>query len=148
MKTDEINIRDPYILCDNGIYYLYGTRAETCWGKAEGFDCYKSKNLIDWSEPVEIFKAPEEFWADRCFWAPECWKYNGKYYLVTTFANESHKGIQILKSDRPDGKFEIMTESAITPTTWNCIDGTLYIEGERVFLILSHSFEDVKKGDM
>ena len=49
MKTDEINIRDPYILCDNGIYYLYGTRAETCWGKAEGFDCYKSKNLIDWS---------------------------------------------------------------------------------------------------
>ena len=56
MKTDEINIRDPYILCDNGIYYLYGTRAETCWGKAEGFDCYKSKNLIDWSEPVEIFK--------------------------------------------------------------------------------------------
>ncbi len=64
---------------------------------------------------------------------------------MTTFANESHKGIQILKSDRPDGKFEIMTESAITPTTWNCIDGTLYIEGERVFLIFSHSFEDVKK---
>ena len=25
---------------------------------------------------------------------------------------------------------------------------TLYIEGERVFLIFSHSFEDVKKGDM
>ena len=48
MKTDEINIRDPYILCDNGIYYLYGTRAETCWGKAEGFDL----SLIHISEPT------------------------------------------------------------------------------------------------
>ena len=43
MKLTDINIRDPYILCSGDWYYMYGTRAETCWGAAEGFDCFKSK---------------------------------------------------------------------------------------------------------
>ena len=29
MKSNEINIRDPYILHYDGKYYLYGTRSET-----------------------------------------------------------------------------------------------------------------------
>ncbi len=32
MKLTDINIRDPYILCSGDWYYMYGTRAETCWG--------------------------------------------------------------------------------------------------------------------
>ena len=39
MKTNEINIRDPFILLHEDRYTLYGTRSETCWGPAEGFDC-------------------------------------------------------------------------------------------------------------
>ena len=31
---------------------------------------------------------------------------------------------------------------------WTCIDGTLYFEGEKPYLIFSHSFEDVPDGDM
>ena len=42
MKLTDINIRDPYILCSGDWYYMYGTRAETCWGAAEGFDCFKT----------------------------------------------------------------------------------------------------------
>ena len=30
MKTNEINIRDPFVLVHEGKYYLYGTRGETC----------------------------------------------------------------------------------------------------------------------
>ena len=148
MKLEEINIRDPFILFTNEKYYLYGTRAETCWTKADGFDCYQSDDLVEWNGPVEIFQRPENFWADRCFWAPECWKHNGKYYLITTFANDSQKGIQILQSDRPDGSFAPVTNGPITPATWKCIDGTLYIEDEKIYLVFSHSFEDVKDGDM
>ena len=48
MKLTDINIRDPYILCSGDWYYMYGTRAETCWGAAEGFDCFKSKDLENW----------------------------------------------------------------------------------------------------
>ena len=101
---------------------MYGTRAETCWGAAEGFDCFKSKDLENWEGPFEIFHKPEDFWADRCFWAPECYEINGKYYLVATFGSEKHKGIQILQSDTPDGTFQIMTETPLTPDDWNCID--------------------------
>ena len=68
MKLTDINIRDPYILCSGDWYYMYGTRAETCWGAAEGFDCFKSKDLENWEGPFEIFHKPEDFWADRCFW--------------------------------------------------------------------------------
>ena len=45
LNREKVNIRDPYILLHEGIYYLYGTRSATCWGEADGFDCYKSENL-------------------------------------------------------------------------------------------------------
>ena len=41
----EVNIRDPYVLLDKGKYYLYGTRSETCWGEAYGFDVFVSDDL-------------------------------------------------------------------------------------------------------
>ena len=31
MKFCDINIRDPFVLVENGRYYLYGTRGETAW---------------------------------------------------------------------------------------------------------------------
>ena len=37
MRTDEVNIRDPYLLIVDGAYYVYGNRSEPCWGKADGF---------------------------------------------------------------------------------------------------------------
>ena len=45
--AQEINIRDPFVLLDNGVYYLYGTRGATCWGKASGFDVYFSGDLAE-----------------------------------------------------------------------------------------------------
>lgn len=61
MKTTEINIRDPYILVHEGTYYLYGTRSATCWGPADGFDCYVSEDRENWEGPIEIFHRPEGF---------------------------------------------------------------------------------------
>lgn len=148
MNITDINIRDPYILCTEENYYMYGTRAETCWGTAEGFDCFKSKDLISWEGPFEIFRRSDDFWADRCFWAPECYEYKGMYYLVATFGNKTHKGIQILQSSAPDGPFVPLTEKPLTPDDWNCIDGMLYLENNKIYLIFSHSFEDIPDGDM
>lgn len=42
MRREDIDIRDPYVLVHDGKYYLYGTRSATCWGEADGFDCYVS----------------------------------------------------------------------------------------------------------
>ena len=84
MKNTEINIRDPFVLLHEDKYYLYGTRSATCWGPADGFDCYVSSDMVDWDGPVEIFHRPEGFFADAFYWAPECYEYNGKFYLVAT----------------------------------------------------------------
>ncbi|MCD8216832.1 MAG: glycoside hydrolase family 43 protein [Clostridiales bacterium] len=149
MKRQDINIRDPYIMPYEGRYYLYGTRSETTWGPAEGFDCYVSENLEDWEGPFEIFHRPHDFFADRAFWAPECVYYRDAFYLITTFGEESgRKGIFILKSVQPDGPFELYSER-LTPAEWVCIDGTLYFEEDGTpVLFFSHSFEDSPTGDM
>ena len=148
MWREEINIRDPYVLVHNGMYYLYGTRAETTWGKADGFDCYRSRDLKEWEGPFEIFHRPEGFWADQEYWAPECVRLADAFYLVTTFgAEDRKKGIYVLRAEEPEGPFVPYGER-LTPEDWACIDGTVYFEGETPYLVFSHSFEDTPDGDM
>ena len=148
MLTNEINIRDPYILLHGDTYYLYGTRSETCWGSADGFDCYTSRDLKQWEGPFEIFHRPDGFFADRAYWAPECYFMNGAFYLVTTLgAPDRKKGIYALRSDSPTGPFQPCGER-LTPEDWSCIDGTLVEDDGRLYLVFSHSFEDSPDGDM
>lgn len=148
MKQNEINIRDPYVLVSGGKYYLYGTRSATCWGSADGFDCYVSSDLEQWDGPVEIFHRPDGFWADRCYWAPECYELGGRFYLVTTLSGEYvKKGVHVLVSEAPTGPFRY--RGRLTPEQWNCIDGSLYFTPEGTpWLIFSHSFEDDGCQDM
>lgn len=148
MKTDSVNIRDPYILSAEGRYYLYGTRSAECWGEATGFDAYVSDDLVEWDGPFEIFSRSEGFWANTNYWAPECYYKDGVYYLVTTLGSmDVKKGVYVLKSESPLGPFKPYGER-LTPTDWVSIDGTIYFEGETPYLIFSHSFEDVPNGDM
>lgn len=142
MKREDINIRDPYVLVHDGRYYLYGTRSDTCWGEADGFDCYVGENLKEFDGPVEIFHRPEGFFADRFYWAPECCFYKNEFYFVTTLGSETRKkGIYVLKAADPAGPFEIYS-GCLTPEEWTCIDGTLWFEDDVPWLIFSHSFED------
>ena len=148
MKTNEINIRDPYVLLHEDRYYLYGTRSESCWGEADGFDCYVSADRENWEGPVEIFHRPEGFWADRAYWAPECVYYRDAFFLITTLgAADRKKGVYVLRSDSPLGPF-VPYGVCLTPEDWFCIDGTAFFEAGQPWLIFSHSFEDDPKGDM
>lgn len=147
MKRSDINIRDPFVLVHQGKYYLYGTRSDTCWGKAEGFDCYVSEDLMEFEGPIEIFHRPDGFFADQNFWAPECYFYNNAFYFVTTFGAEDRKlGIYVLKSDSPTGPFEFYADR-LTPAEWNCIDGTLYFENGTPYLFFSRSQHGAEDGD-
>lgn len=148
MKAQDIVIRDPYVLLHEGVYYLYGTRSTTCWGPADGFDCYTSTDLVEWNGPIEIFHRPDGFFADQNYWAPECYFYQGKFYLITTLGcGDRKKGIYVLTADRPDGPFVPVRDVPLTPKDWTCIDGSLYF-GEHPYLLFSHSFEDDPKGEM
>ena len=81
MRADQINIRDPFVLAENGKYYLYGTRAADFGRKTGGFDVYVSVDLAEWSGPFACFDS-ERFGLNReVNWAPEVHCYQGSYYI-------------------------------------------------------------------
>lgn len=133
MKLKDIHLRDPFIFAENGVYYMYGTRRGMTtkvipW---KGLDVYTSENLIDWSEPIECFTRPDDFWADRDFFAPEVYRYGDGYYMFASFRSEKRlRCSQILKSESPLGPFLPLTDSPITPEDWACLDATLYVDEE------------------
>ena len=45
MRKEDINIRDPYVLLFDNKYYMYGTRGETAWSEANGFDVFISEDF-------------------------------------------------------------------------------------------------------
>ena len=144
MKREDINIRDPYVLVHDGRYYLYGTRSATCWGPADGFDCYISDDLEDFEGPIEIFHRPEGFFADSNYWAPECYEYEGAFYLLVTLGTlDDHrkKGTYMLRAEKPEGPYMVYSDK-LTPEDWTCIDATMYVEDGEPYIIFSHTLQD------
>lgn len=157
MKLNEIHIRDPFVLCADGRYYMYGTRvgepttdSPWDWGEQTGFDVYVSNDLCNWSEPQAVFERPEGFWADKEFWAPEVHIYNGRYYLIASFKGEGYcRGCQIMAADSPMGPFSPISDGPATPREWECLDGTLYVDkGGKPHLVFCHEWLQVHNGEM
>lgn len=148
LTLGDIHLRDPFILREQDQYYLYGTRGATVWTEADGFDCYTSSDLVAWEGPYEIFRRDPGFWADRSFWAPECYRYEDTYYLVTTFGSANGQlGVEVLRADSPLGPFETWSEGPVTPAGWECLDGTLHFDGVGTpHLVFSRSFRQVGEG--
>ncbi len=148
MKNSDINIRDPYVLVHDGKYYMYGTRGETCWGEATGFDCYVGTDLENWEGPYEVFHKPEGFWANKNCWAPEVHYYKGAFYMFATFKGDGvFGGTQILKSESPLGPFVEHSKGKVTPEDWECIDGTFYVSPEgKPYMVFVHEWVQISDG--
>lgn len=117
----KVNIRDPFILVENGCYYMYGTN----------WVCYKNdsgKLDGEWKLIPDTVITPPTCIDNK--WAPEVHKYNGKYYMFTTYMSSvtNRRGCTILRSDSPEGPFVEISNGHTTPTDWDCIDGTLYVD--------------------
>jgi len=150
MKLNEIHIRDPFILLEKDTYYLYGTRGSELKKLCTGLDVYTSTDLAEWSNPIEVFLKPENFWADHDFWAPEVHKYNEKYYMFVSFKSPDRcRTTQILIADKPTGPFIPHSDGSLTPKHWECLDGTLYIDKNNVpFMVFCHEWVQIKDGEM
>jgi beta-xylosidase len=150
MNLSQINIRDPFILTYDNRYYMYGTRGDNCWGECNGFDAYVSDDLVSWSEAIEVFHKPEGFWADRNYWAPEVHGYQGKFYAFISFKSPTHcRGTQILIADSPLGPFRIHSDGPVTPSDWECLDGTFYVdEAGAPYMVFCHEWVQVGDGEM
>lgn len=122
IETNIERLRDPFVITENGTHYMYGT----------GWVCYKSSDSLEhWTRvEKELVVVPSDCDGDK--WAPEVHKYNGKYYMFTTYRSlkTKRRGCTILQSDSPEGPFVEITNGHITPVEWDSIDGTFYVDEE------------------
>ena len=150
LATHEINIRDPFVLLDHGVYYLYGTRGATCWGPATGFDVYTSDDLSHWDGPYVCFENDGTFWADRNYWAPEVHAWRGGYYLFASFKSDARRrGTAILAGVSPMGPFVPWSDGPVTPDAWECLDGTFYVDREdKPWMVFCHEWTQAGDGEI
>jgi len=151
MKTENIQIRDPFVLPDEaeGVYYLFGTTDTNCWdGPGQGFNCFKGRDLREWTGPIPAFRPPAGFWATTNFWAPEVHRFGGRFYMFASFkADEAYRGTQILVSDSPDGPYLPLTDGPITPPDWQCLDGTLHVDRQGdPWIVFCHEWTQIHNG--
>ena len=145
LTADDIRIRDPFVLLDGGKYYMTGTNAED----STYFVIYVSEDLVHWSNAKTIYKPSGNMAGTIDYWAPEIYAYKGKYYLFGTINREGdYRGTYIFVSDTPDGEYKLWSEKMVTPEHWMCLDGTLYIEDGKPYMVFCHEWLQVCNGTM
>lgn len=129
---------------------------------ATGTMVYRSRNLLDWAEPVLVFRTQQGMWATDGGWAPEVHRYRGRYYLFTTLHNEDRKleipapnaygipvqttnylrGTIIARSDSLLGPFEPVDPSRpVPPQNFMTLDGTLFRDRDgRPWMVYAHEW--------
>ena len=148
MTCSDINIRDPFVVVKDGKYYMYGTRAK-CFGQLTGgFDVYVSDDLVNWSDPIECFDSEKHGMNRYVNWAPEVHEYRGAYYLFATFTRECGlRATFVLKSESPLGPFVPHSKGGVTPTEWECLDGTLYVDPKGdPYVVFCHEHTQILDG--
>lgn len=143
---NDFRVRDPFIVCENGKYYL----VHSC---GRGVSVRISEDLEYFSDPVPVFTPPENFWADRDYWAPEIHRYKGKWYLFLSLKSEGRcRATQIFVADRfcpEEGmNFVPVSDSPATPAEWECLDGTLYEENGVPYIVFCHEWLQVGDGEI
>ncbi|MCR5682865.1 MAG: glycoside hydrolase family 43 protein [Clostridiales bacterium] len=140
IKSAIERLRDPCVLVENGTYYAYGT----------GWHCYKNTSgslAGPWTDLGVVVDVPAH--AKDCHWAPEVHRYNGKFYMFTTYLSDenNHRGCTILVSDTPEGPFSEITGGHLTPKTWDSIDGTFYVDPDgQPWMVFVHEWTSTDDG--
>ena len=119
IETQITNIGDPFVYRVGDVYYMVATSAP------DGFLCYKSKNLVDWTKIGYCYRNSP--WAENCFWAPEVYFRRGKYYMFYTARKAKNHSLRIgvAVSDSPEGEFKDLTDGPLFDLSYAAIDATL-----------------------
>ena len=140
MNRKDIRVRDPYILVEGGVYYLYSTT-----GSADGKTVvvYQSFDLEEWDAPTVVYTLSTDTWKQTELWAPEVHAYRGRYYLFLSIKGKNGlRGTEISVSDTPMGPFLPIADRAATPLDKSCIDGTLFVDGGTPYIVYSRDWPD------
>ncbi|MCR5669991.1 MAG: glycoside hydrolase family 43 protein [Butyrivibrio sp.] len=129
------NIGDPYLVTENGKYYV----TATCDGK--GYDIYSSEDLANWNKEGRIFSSSaKEGWVRTSLWQPQIVIGNdGKYYLYYCGNNDdSSLRIGVAVADSITGPYEDALDHPLLPYDYATIDPNLFTDDDgRMYLYFS-----------
>jgi GH43 family beta-xylosidase len=91
---------DPFVFKFCGEYYAVGTGY---WHDGGALGMLRSRDLINWHDAGSALN-PAPFDAP-CYWAPEIFYDNGKFYLYYSVGNEENMEIRVAVADSPIGKY-------------------------------------------
>lgn len=158
-KLNNIRTRDICVVPDPvaKIYYMVGP------GRG-GVNMRTSKDLLHWSASKVIYTPPADVWdtiKTAGIWAPEMHVYKGKYYLFLTFDSRTklkeqwrewlprvYRGSQVLVGDSPFGPFKTFQNHATTPVDMMTLDGTLWVEDGKPYMVFCHEWVQITNGSV
>ena len=131
---------DPFMLRDtDGTYYVYCTNEQ-----GGGFDVRRSRDLETWEELGTAIGPETARWGESFFWAPECYRINGRYYLFYSAnwkENPTHEEenfrIGVAVSDCAAGPFTDLSDAPVFDPGYPIIDANVYQEDGRFYLFYS-----------
>ena len=124
---------DPFLLhASDGRYYMYGTSL------GDGFEAFVSDDLVQWDSCGQVYKGGDSAqWNLDCFWAPEVYERNGKFYLFYSSnyrVNPTNEGenfkIGVAVSDSPAGPFVDLFDRPVFNPEYPIIDANVYFDDE------------------
>lgn len=125
-KLNITNIGDPFVLKDGDNYYMYATSF------IDGFYCWTSKDMKNWSLPIQVYKKDDRSFGYKDFWAPEVVEHNGKF--IMHYSARCQKDdilyIGVAVSDSPTGRFiDVYDKEPMFNYGYAAIDGHVLKDG-------------------
>lgn len=101
-ENHSLNMPDPFVLEEDGIYYIYGTTDRV---GSNGVDCYSTEDFHTFTCYKNIFNFGTG-WVKGAIFAVEVYKINDTYYMYYS-ANDSEgkRALNVATSDSPTGMF-------------------------------------------
>lgn len=129
IRTDVKHIGDPFVLLYEGRYYMYAT------GAPDGFLYWVSDDMKSWQKGGYCYSNSP--WAYECFWAPEVFLVNGKFYMFYTarWSKNNSLRIGLAVADRPEGPFKDLKDEPFFDFGYAAIDATLLIDEDGKYYV-------------
>lgn len=135
-----VEFGDPFILNDgNGTYYMYGTGG----GAEDGFATYSSNDMVNWEFEGQVYTGNDkDSWSISAFWAPEVYKFSGKYYMFFSAQWKDNPNnelenfkIGVAVADKPTGPFKDLKNEPLFDPGYPIIDANVFQDEDGEFYL-------------
>ncbi len=144
-QTEDIHLRDPFIIREGEWYYLTGTLSHESISDGYGVPLFKSKDLKTWQGPVLIVEQEKGFSNYTCFWAPEIHKVGKEFWLFVTLEPKGGKrGTYLFTSNEIEATYTL--RARVTPDNMFSLDGTLWEEDGKKWIVYCYEWVEAVDG--